>query len=194
MMERQIAEIAMVGTVEAVDFDKTRVRVKLGDTNTRWIPWAQRAGRVRQWNPPGIGEQVLVISPNGNRDLALCICGINYHDKASPFDSGDRHGHRYDDGGEVTYDQAAHELAAKLPEDGVAKITIGITTAKATKEAITLTVEEAVVEVRADTIKATLGESSAELTEEGITLAIGAVKIALTASGVTISGQVDFTP
>lgn len=75
-MRRQIAELSRrnanmirTGRVIAVDAATGTVRVDVGADGeplvTPPIPWPERAGDRRTWNPPSIGEVMTVISPGG---------------------------------------------------------------------------------------------------------------------------------
>lgn len=75
-MQRQIAELARrqantirSGRVVEVDPASGRVRVDVGDDGapllTPFIPWPERAGARRSWNPPTVGEVMTVLSPGG---------------------------------------------------------------------------------------------------------------------------------
>lgn len=123
----QIAELARLienlirfGTIAAVQAKPPRVRVKTGTITTAWIPWlALRAGTSKEWDPPTIGEQVVIFSPSGQLGQGVAVVGL-YSD-ANPA-NGDREGlHRrtYPDGAVIEYDFEAHVLSATLPEGGV---------------------------------------------------------------------------
>lgn len=75
-MQRQIAELTRrqantirTGRVVEVDPASGRVRVDVGDEGsglvTPFIPWPERAGARRSWNPPAVGEMMTVLSPGG---------------------------------------------------------------------------------------------------------------------------------
>lgn len=75
-MQRQIAELTRrqantirTGRVVEVDPASGRVRVNVGDDGselvTPFIPWPERAGARRSWNPPAVGEMMTVLSPGG---------------------------------------------------------------------------------------------------------------------------------
>lgn len=65
--DRRLHGMVRVGRVVEVDAARARARVNLGgDTLSDWLPWtAARAGAIKEWAPPGVGEQVVVISPGG---------------------------------------------------------------------------------------------------------------------------------
>nr|WP_246771073.1 phage baseplate assembly protein V [Aestuariivirga sp. YIM B02566] len=63
--ERRIANVARPGKVEEADYEKGLVKVKVGDLQSAWVPWRTRAGSQRLWDPPAVGEQVMLFSPSG---------------------------------------------------------------------------------------------------------------------------------
>ena len=63
--ERRLANIARPGKVIETDFEKGVVKVKVGDLESAWVPWRTRAGSQLLWDPPAVGEQVVLFSPSG---------------------------------------------------------------------------------------------------------------------------------
>lgn len=122
-LARLIENLIRLGTVAAVQIQPPRVRVKTGSISTAWIPWlALRAGTSKDWDPPTVGEQVVLFSPSGQLGQAVAVVGL-YSD-ANPA-NGDRSGlHRrtYPDGAVIEYDFVDHVLSATLPEGGVTNL------------------------------------------------------------------------
>jgi len=85
-MQRRIANMFRVGKVAEVERDTARVKVQFGDAVTAWLPWMTgRAGAVRDWNPPSVGEQVCVCSPMGEIEAGFVMFGsINTTANAAP--------------------------------------------------------------------------------------------------------------
>ena len=74
--ERTRANLIQVGTVQALDLPKARARVLLAGVNSAWLPWlATRAGGDRTWNPPTVGEQVLVAILQLDQDF-MAFAGV----------------------------------------------------------------------------------------------------------------------
>lgn len=124
-LARLLENLIRFGTIEAVQMQPPRVKVKTGTLTTTWLPWlALRAGADREWDPPTEGEQVILLSPSGVLAQAVAITGL-YSDHLPA--NGEREGlHRrtYRDGAVIEYDSAAHHLRATLP--GTAEvITVG---------------------------------------------------------------------
>ena len=59
---RRLENLVRLGTIAEVRHAKpARVRVKTGKVTTAWRPWfALRAGEDREWDPPTVGEPVIL--------------------------------------------------------------------------------------------------------------------------------------
>lgn len=85
--DRLVSSMLMFGTVEAVDHDNARVRVRAGEWISDWLPWnSLAAGEVRHWRPPSIGEQVMILSPSGRPEQAGVIPGFYTTQHSAPSD------------------------------------------------------------------------------------------------------------
>lgn len=121
--EAAAGEVLRLGTIASVDHANATCTVESGDILTGDLPWvAQRAGKVRHWSPPSVGEQCLLLAPEGDLGNGLVIVGL-YSD-ACPPPSTDPNIIlvEYDDGAVIAYDQATHALTAILPAGGTARI------------------------------------------------------------------------
>lgn len=118
-INRLLENLIRLGTVAAVQHLPPRVQVQTGGIKTTWLPWlALRAGADQEWDPPTVGEQVLLFSPSGQLANGVAVTGI-YSDVIPA--NGDRAGlHRrtYSDGAVIEYDSQAHHLSAVLPDGG----------------------------------------------------------------------------
>ncbi|MCQ4302672.1 phage baseplate assembly protein V [Stutzerimonas frequens] len=129
-LARLLENIVRFGTIEAVQMQPPRVQVKSGNITTAWRPWLNlRAGADREWDPPTVGEQVVLLSPSGNLAQGVALTGL-FSDLIPA--NGDREGlHRrtYRDGAVIEYDSIAKRLLAILPDGGQAELqaTGGIT-------------------------------------------------------------------
>ncbi|MBS4151980.1 phage baseplate assembly protein V [Stutzerimonas balearica] len=121
---RLLENIVRFGTIEAVQMQPPRVKVKSGNIATTWLPWLNlRAGADREWDPPTIGEQVVLLSPSGNLAQGVVLTGL-FSDLIPA--NGNREGlHRrtYRDGAVIEYDSIAKRLLAVLPTGGKAQLT-----------------------------------------------------------------------
>jgi len=121
--DRRLSNLVHYGTVESADYAKARLRVRIGPNVTGWIPWsASRAGGDRSWHPPEVGEQVVLVAPNGDLNQA-CVIGAVYQDK-HPAPAGDATVSRleWEDGAWLEYDREAHGYSLDVPAGG--KITL----------------------------------------------------------------------
>jgi len=117
---RTLANLIRYGTVASIDVDAARVTVKTGGVTTKPLPWlSSRAGRVRAWNPPSLGEQVMVISPNGDLAAGVAFPALFSNAMPKPADAtADNVVVAFADGAVLLYDMAAHLLKASLPAGG----------------------------------------------------------------------------
>ena len=139
-LARRLENLVRIGTVRSVDLDAPSCRVQYATDDqgrpvlTGWLPWtAPRAGDDRDWRPPSIGEQVLMLSPSG--ELANGVVLQALYQTAHPAPSADagKRATLYRDGALVEYDAEAHRLKAMLPAGGRAELTApGGVTSRAT--------------------------------------------------------------
>jgi phage baseplate assembly protein V len=111
---RRIESLIRLGTVAAVDYLRALCRVKSGDLTTDWLPWlTPRAGLTRTWDPPTIGEQVLVLSPSGEPANGIVLPGIYSTVFGPPSHLPVEDLRRYPDGATVSYNTATGVLEAR---------------------------------------------------------------------------------
>ncbi len=122
-LARLIENLVRFGTIAEVQHKPPRVRVRTGELLTTWLPWlALRTGADREWDPPTVNEQVILLSPSGQLANGVAITGL-FSDLIPA--NGDRPGlHRrtYADGAVVEYDSKAHHLSAVLPSGGTTEL------------------------------------------------------------------------
>ena len=115
-LRRLIGNIIRLGTISGIDYANTAVRVKTGENNTDWLQWGtRRAGNVKEWDPPSIGEQVVIVSPGGNLAAGIVYPALYSDDNPTPSSSPTLHKRVYPDGAVIEYDFASHRLLASLP-------------------------------------------------------------------------------
>ncbi|MFJ2988334.1 phage baseplate assembly protein V [Collimonas sp. NPDC087041] len=114
---RLLLNLIRFGTIADIDYDIQRVRVRVGGNLTTWRPWITlRAGDAQSWFPPSLGEQVIVLSPEGELTNAVILLAL-YSDKSGPPSTNPaHHTTRYVDGTVVQYDSTTHTLSATLPD------------------------------------------------------------------------------
>lgn len=123
-----LATLVRVGTVTAVDLAAARCRVRYGDPDDedpgetppiRWL--SPRAGLTRIWSPPSVGEQVILLSPDGQVGAAVALCGL-VQDAFPPLGSTTAEMIEFADGARLTYDPEASALTAVLPAGATALV------------------------------------------------------------------------
>ena len=123
---RALANIVREGTVAAVEGYRVRARYHTAGDGaaqlTAWRPWiAPRAGDAAEWDPPSVGERVLLLSPGGDLATGFALGGL--FDAGNPPPSAGRVFKRvFDDGAVVSYDPEAHALAALLPSGATVRV------------------------------------------------------------------------
>lgn len=111
------------GTIAAVDTASARVRVGIGALTTDWLPWFERrAGDIKTWSPPVVGEQCLVLAPCGELASALVLVGLPSTANPAPASSTDQELTTYPDGASTRYDHNTHTLTLTLPSGGTIHI------------------------------------------------------------------------
>lgn len=85
-LQRRVANLFRVGKVVEIDRAKARVKVEFNGVKSPWMPWSTgRAGAVRDWHPPSVGEQVCIVSPMGELGAGFVMPGgINSDAHAAP--------------------------------------------------------------------------------------------------------------
>lgn len=136
-LNRKLANIMRIGLVKEVDYEKARVRAKVGEFITDWLPWiTTRAGEDRSWFSPNIDEQVMVLSPFGELSLGVVLPAI-YQEKYPALENKKEvNSFKFGDGTKLSYDQEKHHFEV----DVVDKITlkVGESSIEMTKKEIKL--------------------------------------------------------
>lgn len=177
-----IGELIRFGRVAEVDGG--RVVVETGDVRTDRIRWIERrAGETRTYSPHSVGEQVLLICPDGDIEGAVAIGGIACDDFPLPGD-GKRELIRFADGAELAYDPESHALEAKLPD--------GATALVEASGGVTLRVQDGGLTVEGDVeIKGDLhltGTATADVDVVGAGKSLKSHKHTAVAAGGAVSG------
>lgn len=116
-----LGDLIRLGTVETVDLAVARVTVTLGDVTSPPVPWLALAGGFGCWVPPTVGEQVLLLCPEGDIAHGCVLRGLFSDAFPAPADDG-RLRMLMPDGTTIDYDPEGHELAITLAS-GKATIT-----------------------------------------------------------------------
>ncbi len=122
------ATLIRLGVIASVDLAAARCTVRCGDPEgeemvtppIRWI--MPRCGDTRVWSPPTVGEQVVLICPDGEIGAGLALTGI-IRDTFPALGSTLEERIDFADGAQLRYDPEAHHLDAVLPEGATATVT-----------------------------------------------------------------------
>lgn len=87
---RQFQNIAGIGTVIAVDASIGKIRLKIDENETDWIPIPTiAAGVVKFWRCPSIGEQFSISAQGGELTSAIPQISLFSDDNPPPTDNPD---------------------------------------------------------------------------------------------------------
>ncbi|OHU87841.1 MULTISPECIES: phage baseplate assembly protein V [Pseudoalteromonas] len=125
-MQSRLAKLISLGTVNEVDYETAKVRVKIGDWLTTWLPWlTNQAFNDMTWQAPEVGEQVVVLAPCG--DLAQGVVlgslyqnGHNLESVANDVGKEERvdvQRTKYQDGSLVEYNRKTHQYLIDVKQD-----------------------------------------------------------------------------
>ena len=122
-LSRLLENLIRFGVIAAVQMEPPRAQVITGTLTTAWLPWlALRAGSDREWDPPTIGEQVILFSPSGQLANGIILTGVfSDHIPANGNRAG-LHRRTYVDGTVIEYDSVAHHLNATLVDGGTTNL------------------------------------------------------------------------
>lgn len=141
-LNRKLANIIRIGLVKEVDYEKAKVRVKIGEFLTDYLPWiTSKAGKDRDWSPPDIDEQVMIFSPLGELSLGVVLGGIYQEKYPASENKRGINSVKIQDGTKFTYNKWKHHLEIEV----VDKITL-----KAGESSIEVTKSE--IKLKADRI------------------------------------------
>ena len=109
---RKIENLIRPGVVYQTNGD--RVKVRTGELITAWLPWfTHRAGKSRTWWRPSVGEQVFILSPNGNLALGCVLPSIFSDANPAPAKSEDGYLVTFPDGASFEYEPETSQLTIK---------------------------------------------------------------------------------
>jgi phage baseplate assembly protein V len=112
-LARRLESLIRLGTIAEVDLSASRCRIASGGLTTDWLPWLTlRAGTTRTWDPPTVGEQVVVLSPSGEPSAGVVLFGLYSDSIPAPSASADEDLRLYPDGARIRYNHATGALEA----------------------------------------------------------------------------------
>lgn len=118
-LERRFHQLLRFGVVEEVDLEKARLKVRIGQVLTDWLPWiTSNAGNTRSWRAPSVGEQVLVMSPSGDLTAGVVLPALYQERFGPPVREADTQCVHFPDGSQVSYDAREKVMTVRLVGDG----------------------------------------------------------------------------
>ncbi len=118
-LRRRLDNMIRPGTIHVVDHEQARCRVKSGALLTQWLPWFSRhAGSVRDWSPPTVGEQCVIISPSGELAAGFVLVGLNSGSFPAPSSNQVLDSRTYADGTWMGYDMGRKEMTVIMTAGG----------------------------------------------------------------------------
>jgi phage baseplate assembly protein V len=110
-MNRRLLQIVRIGVIQEIDYNKAKARVKIGDNTTGWRPWISLA---KAWIPPAVGDQVVVLSPNGDFEQGVLLPAL-YHSKAkAPSNEENEIKFRLSESSSICFDSDLEKLTIKI--------------------------------------------------------------------------------
>lgn len=136
-LQRKLANIIRIGIIKEIDYETAKVRVKIGEFLTDFLPWITgRAGEDKSWAPPDIDEQVVVLSPFGELSLGVALPSI-YQQKYLPSERQENADiFEFKDGTRLLYDKENHHLEVSVMDKITLKV--GESEIEMTKDGIKL--------------------------------------------------------
>jgi len=172
-IERRLANLIRLGTIEQLDEQSAKVRVRSGGILTDWLKWrTQRAGPDSDWWAPEPGEQVIMLSPSGETNQALVLGSINSNHFPCPATRKTLHRIAYQDGTTKDYDRQSSTDRVTYPDGTFIEYnatagTYTVSTASGTEITINAASGDVTAEIAgsltatvSDAIKATAGSSA----------------------------------
>ncbi|MBD0392138.1 phage baseplate assembly protein V [Wolbachia endosymbiont of Pentalonia nigronervosa] len=136
-LQRKLANVIRIGIVKEIDYEKAKVRVKVGEFLTDFLPWiASRAGEERMWVPPSIDEQVVIFSPLGELSLGVVLAGIYQQKYTAPENKKEVNSFKFVDGTKVLYNKENGHLEVNVIDKLTLKV--GESSIEMTKDKIKL--------------------------------------------------------
>ena len=158
---RRLANIIRIGTIFEIDFQAAKARVKIGELETDFLPWANaNSGSNNSWNPPEIDEQVIILSPSGDLSQAVILPSL-YKNNASDSDQNIK-SITYQDGSKISFNVSSGILDLDLKGNVTIKV-VGNANIEAANSTIKVT-GDAEIEATKVTLKGDvdLGESGGQ--------------------------------
>lgn len=117
-------QLIRLATVKSVDLPAGKCVAKIDDdTETGSIKWLERrAGATKTWTPPTVGEQIVLLCPDGELSGAVVLGSLSSEQFTAPGATLTEL-IEFKDGALISYDPESHKLTAKLPAGSEVELT-----------------------------------------------------------------------
>ena len=125
-LSRRLENLIRLGKIKTVEPTKTflTVTVQIGEITTAPLRYLNlRAGNDKTFDPPSIGEEVVVLSPCGVLEIGIVFGGLNNTDNPVLSQDLNKNIRVFSDGCMISYDTKTHALEVILPSNGTAVLT-----------------------------------------------------------------------
>ena len=120
-LTKRLSNIIRIGTIFEINVQIAKARVKIGELETDFLPWANsNSGSNNIWNPPEIDEQVVILSPSGDLSQAIILPSL-YKNNASNSDQNIK-SITYQDGSKISFNVSSGTLDLDLKGDVIIKV------------------------------------------------------------------------
>ena len=120
-LTKRLSNIIRIGTIFEINVQTAKARVKIGELETDFLPWANsNSGSNNIWNPPEIDEQVVILSPSGDLSQAIILPSL-YKNNASNSDQNIK-SITYQDGSKISFNVSSGTLDLDLKGDVIIKV------------------------------------------------------------------------
>ncbi len=125
-LERRLANVILLGTIVEADYDNALIKAKSGELETGWLNWiGTRASNDVDWWAPEVGEQVVVMCPNGDPELGVVLPAIYQNKHPATDNKPTVRRVRFANGADFSYDREANALKIILPEGATTELVSG---------------------------------------------------------------------
>ncbi len=125
-LSRRLENLIRLGKIKTVEPTKPflTVTVQIGEITTAPLRYLNlRAGNDKTFDPPSIGEEVVVLSPCGVLEIGIVLGGLNNADNPVLSQDLNKNIRLFSDGCMISYDTKTHALEVILPSNGTAVLT-----------------------------------------------------------------------
>ena len=120
-LAKRLSNIIRIGTIFEINHQTAKARVKIGELETDFLPWANsNSGSNNSWNPPEVDEQVIILSPSGDLSQAVILPSL-YKNNSSDSDQNIK-SITYQDGSKISFNVTSGTLDLDLKGDVTIKV------------------------------------------------------------------------